>query len=522
MARTKTIDPPAANGTVTTKRFGWLKAKDYRGVELFELHLDGSNVRLSGPNEVGKSARIQAFWDLVKGVEKSRIGHPVRGHQTESGWVNDADKAILDGALIEEDQNGRHVGTIEIHREIDAQGNDLALTVTSDGEKWRKAGQDARLRAMCDALASDFTEFLHARPQDQLDTFLEVFQVPLPVEQVEKITGELFEPRPGEGYYEYVMRLSADRTGEFFIRRHAAGLEVQQKEKALREAKEKLESIGGAPLPEDKEESAEEALKKLETLQTQKQARIDAGTIASAAAAEHKVKTQKWRERLQQLAGKREADAQLTAKIKALQDEQAALRAQIAADEEWKVKAEPVLCESERRVATLQNEAAALPDPSAEIQTLTASIGGINQRNKALHARRFQQSVVTTLIEEVGQKVEAREVENRKLEAIRDLRGHALDDRDIGMPEIQVGSGELLYKGLSFKEAPRSAQVKTAILAIARRNPELKCLKLDDSESLDEASERMVWDLCAAQTPPWQILAASVERGVDKLTIKPG
>lgn len=322
-----------------------------------------------------------------------------------------------------------------------------------------------------------------------------------PVDQVAEITGEREDPRPGESADTYLMRLSADESGLWYVRRREANRAWAQKVAAEAEQREALHNLGG-PLAEAEQEPSPLAIAdQIAALHAKAKARADAAHAADRALNEHHDGATRLAQRRLEHAAAQEHAAELE---KALE----LARAKVADLRERVDRGGVIVAELAEAASTAKASADALPDPAQKIATLRQQLATVQQSAVTFGKRRHAHEQLERLAAEAATARAEHERQDAILSALRELRAHLLDGVDLGVPGLAVGDGELRLNGVSFRQASHAERLKVACAVAMRQQPKLKLLRVDDGEHLDRASRELVMRL--AEEHGWQVVMTMV------------
>ena len=76
---------------------------------------------------------------------------------------------------------------------------------------------------------------------------------------------------------------------------------------------------------------------------------------------------------------------------------------------------------------------------------------------------------------------------------------------------MSVGEGELLFDGVSFKQASMAQRIEVACAISMLQRPTLRLLRVDEAERLDSKTFKRLLELADAQN--FQVFAARVRDG---------
>ena len=469
------------------------RGKNVGKLQEVHLKLGGHSLVVSGSNKEGKSTTLRMIQIGLGQMGSKDMPESVRKGE-DSAWTD------LDIA---------HAETGEIlfncHRECEL--NEWAPIVVRDaktGEKKRRPQEF--MDSFIDRTCIRPFDWLDQRPVDQVDSVLRICRVPIPVDEIERITGERHEVIGDETVAQYLFRLSADKTGKYFVDRTIAGREWEQKKKSLRDQREKLDALpeipasDGADLAElmkqrDDLDSKRERRRALERKRDDRLAVLrrerdeaksfleDNEATMAALPDQLKAATQKANDTEAEIARLRKRLEQEVADIQAItlriQNGQGTLtenRAELQT-------AEKALADETKK---LQASVDALPDPTRQIEELTGKIATIDGRRQEIAKRKAMDDLFEQLRQEEADAKADYDKIDMKLTGLRDLRLHLLDNVDLGVPGLQIGDGELRLNDVPFKEQASSAEQGIVAYTLAKlRNPHARFMFADNSEKFD-------------------------------------
>ena len=222
-----------------------LLVDNFMRLTALRVDANGHHVVISGKNSSGKASALEAIWTALCGASMKKIPEPI--HKGE------------ERASIRLD-----LGKFVVTRRWSKSGGTTLTVTAADGNKISQPQE--LLNGLLSKFSLDPVEFLDLRPQDQVDQVLTLAGVAPPVAHVEEIVGERHEPKPGESADKYLMRLSADETGVYYVRRRDVWREWDQKKKALNEQSEIVRRLGGPVNGDGAEESASGIVAEIEAV----------------------------------------------------------------------------------------------------------------------------------------------------------------------------------------------------------------------------------------------------------------
>jgi recombinational DNA repair ATPase RecF len=456
--------PAKEKAAETPLRLNELEITNFKSIRARRISPKGHHVKVSGPNESGKTSTCEAIWTLLRGYKSKECPAPI--------FIGE-NKAVIRADF----------GEFTVERVFTPKGNRLTVE-RADGSKVSD-GQEM-LKALIGPLSGNLSEFIDARPIDQVETVLSVVGVDPPAAQVQTITGEAHTPLPGESAYRFFERLCADETGVFYHRRREARRLLDQKKAALEEERQVLQKLGGPVKEEEAQATTGDTLKAIAALEAkddQRKALVDRASEArkDADAAKEKL------DGLQSQRGREtESITALDAQIAALQAKRAKHAEAVEVLDGRIAKGTGVVGEYATEASACQEAADKFPDPRSEIARLRAQVQQAEQQSAARIKRQMQQERVATLAVDVEKADAAHQREDGLLNRLRALRSSILDGIDLGIPGLKVGNGELLLKGVPFVQASKSQKSLTAAAVAVRQKPGIGILWFDDANHLDD------------------------------------
>jgi hypothetical protein len=460
-----------------------LEISNFLRIEALTVDAEGKHVVISGPNGAGKTSSIDAVWDCLKGTRANQTPEPVHRGKAKGSVKLDLGEYLVERIWTE--KQGRLVVT------------------AADGSQIR------RPQELLDGLLSEYcldpVRFVEKRPQDQVDDVLRVCAVAPPVEAVQELTGEEHVPKPGESAESYLLRLSGDDVGLFYLRRREQHRVWEQKRAALEEQRA---VVGQLPKGDGEAPSATELLATIDRLQQQQQARADLADAARQA--EQTVCEAKGR-----LAGIEEelrredaAAARIRTELDRLQRE---LSAHIEAAQKLKERRDTgaaFIQEAEAELTDRERDLAATPDQSAILGRARAELRNL----EGLQAQLARTQVAREQLDRLAGEAEQAGAEHARLEtvlaALRELRANLLNGADLGVDGLAIGEGELLLKGIPFRQASKAESLRVACAVAMRLKPRLRLLRVDDGEHMDRHSWELLFRL--ADEHGFQVIATRV------------
>ena len=463
-----------------------LRIENFLRIRTATIRAMGRHVIISAKNGTGKTSALDSIWVCTMGPDSRNMPEPI--HHGE-------DKATITLDL----------GEVIAQRTFTKGGTKFSLTA-ADGSKFKNPGQI--LEGFMAKYALQPHTFLEKRPQDQLDDYLMVAGVTHPFEEVEQITGEKFPLQtPTESCYAWMTRISGDDTSIFYNRRRDKGRQWDDAKGAVTKQEEYLKTI---PVPEEQGDvtdlMAEEdllnkrQLKRTEAVTAYDKAKTNRTTAETAVTNATKAKT--------------EAQKKIDDLKKQLQDAEAAFR---TAETKLVIADDDLLTCKAIETDTL-NEMNLTPDLTEPISLIRARIKQASTGQEAAIKRKTAEDRLT----ELRMEAEKHETDHKNLETklnkLRALRKRILQGIDLGIPEISVGEGKLLYKQVDFKQASLAQGLRVACAIVMRQNPSLKLLRIDNAEHLDDESTQLILDM--ADKEGWQVIMTKVDSRNDNLNLE--
>lgn len=463
-----------------------LEIQNMLSIDARTIPLEGNHALISGRNGSGKSSTVDLMWWALEPLGK-RIEQPVKLGESEGHVTLDLGKWL-------------------VTRAANSAGH--ALTVRgADGTPVKRPAE------IIEGLLSDFAlnprEFLAKRPQDQVDEILRLCKVAPPVDEVEKITGERIETKPGESADGFLLRLSEDHTGVFFVRRLEAGRRAQEKRNACDEQNAQLTALGG-PVGEDENKSASDLMGEIDGLNEKAEARRRA--MEKAATAETGAQGGEGK-----LAGLRSEKAEAERRIEGLQRQIDEERQKVAVLVERIGNGEKVVAEAKRAAEEARAAATAMEDVGPALERARNLLKDVEKHNEGLVKRKHVQEQVERLEIQRAEAEADRDRAEEVLNALRNLRRHLLDGRDIGVEGLAVVDGRLELRGVGLGQASTAEQYDVACAVAVKQRPQLRLLRIDDGEHLDSETRKRVFE--RAERHGFQVLMTAVADGDLKVDI---
>lgn len=475
-------------------RVGKVAAQDFMRFDVFESDFAGRHAIARGPNAAGKTTILDMVWLTLQKAGK-KVKEPVR---------NGANKAVTSVEIID-----AVTGATKFIAERTWTNDETRLTVRApDGSKINKGSE--LVERFLDEWSLNLGLFLRSRPQDQVDEVLRVCEIMPPVAAIEAIMGEPCPAKPGESAYALLERYSADETGVVYVRRRETHRALDQKQAAAIELRNRLQLLGGPLENGQGPVSSSDILEKIGDLQEAADRRREAEQQARDRRKSYDVGMATIAGLETDLAKNRAETAEVEEQIRRLQARQQGLKQQGDAlaerIEQGKVKAEAFL----KVVEAAEAKVAEMEDPMPAIADLRRSLEKVESTNAALVKRKQGMEAI--------ERVEAEAVVIREeharldicLQRLRELRKSLLEGSDLGIAGLEIGDGELRLNGVTFSQASTAEQVAVACALAFKHSPDLKILRYDNAESLDDESLRKICEM--ADAAGWQLLLSQVER----------
>lgn len=471
VASTKTKPAPNTGNGLPPIKFAGIRAKNVCSLKLLELDLNGKSLVVSGSNASGKTTVLRTF---LLGLGQ------LAGKEIPESVLKGEDGAEIDLTLCHAETGEK---LFRIHRECTK--NKWAPIVVKDartGEKRERPQEfvDSFINHVClnPWLAMDM------RPQDQVDFVLRIGKVPLPIEEVKRITGVYHPPIGDETAAQYLLRLSADKTGKYYDERRRLNSEWEQKKKALAEQAERLEAL--VPLPADDGADIGELQKRRETLDQKREQRRALQQNAASIKVELETNEGTLAGLPVQLAQAQRQVSDTEAEIARLQSRLIKEKEAVAGLESRINRGKTIVAEIRAEWEAAEDAAKALPDPTPQIDAIDEQIRTIDARRNQIAKRQAMQDEHDRLHREAD-AAEARHAKaDIMMEEFRELRLHLLDNVPLGVPGLTVGEGGLRLNDLPFKEqASKSQQGRTWYRLARYQNPGAPFMFMDDAERFD-------------------------------------
>lgn len=463
-----------------------LEYQDYMKIKVFRVEPHGKSFRVLGKNAKGKTTSIDGIMELFATDSRNRPEAIREG----------ADKAIIAIDLCDD------AGKVQFRlQKTITPGSRSGRLIITDGPGNKIASQKELLAKFFTSYSIDPIKFKERREQDQIDDILEVCGVKPPVAQVKMITGEDHPAKPGETADAYMQRLSGDDTGVYFLSRLNAGREVTRLAGAIAKQKSMVDDLEAVQIINTR--PADDIIAEQKALNIEQEKRLAAK--AAYADKSHKVemaagvlreKTQKYDDTV--------------AEIYELEKKLSKLRETLQELDVERKTANLDLNDADRENDAARDALQQMPDYSDKIKTLASELDSALRNQKAITDRKTAKDRLGELTEEK----ETAEMYHIKAEQVlgdlRELRRQILENLDLGVPNLSVVNGSLRLNGKPFVQASEAEQIRVSMGVAMRRNPQLKLIRIDRGESLDEESQEYLFQLAHAKG--WQIVMACVSK----------
>lgn len=463
-----------------------LEYQDYMKITVFRVEPHGKSFRVLGKNAKGKTTSIDGIMELFATDSRNR----------PEAIRDGADKAIIAIDLC----NDAGEVMFRLQKTI-TPGSRSGRLIITDGPGNKISSQKELLAKFFTSYSIDPIKFMERREQDQIDDILEVCGVKPPVIQVKQLTGNDHPAKAGETADAYMARLSADDTGIYFISRLNAGREVTRLSGAIQKQKSHVDDLEAVQVL-DTRPADEIIAEQKKVLQKQKDRDILIATVQDVA---HRVSAAKT-----MLTDKEE-------KVAATKSEIAALEERLKKARETLVGLEVDVRTARLDLADVEGEHAAafesiegFPDQSLGLKAIATELDDALRNQKAITDRKTAKDRLSELAGE-KESAEALHMQAEKtLEDLRELRRQILENLDLGVPNLAVVNGALRLNNKPFVQASEAEKMRVSMGVAMRRNPQLKLIRIDKGESLDEESQEYLFQL--AHDKGWQIIMACVSK----------
>ena len=447
-----------------------LTIEDFMGVAAVEIDAKGNHVRIEGPNGSGKSSVLDAIFYALAGHRKSELPDPVKhGAKDADIWLE------LDNGM-------------KVHRHFAKSGNSRLDVYAGEN---KVASPQALLNELWDEYCLDPEAFLRRSQEGQIEELMHAAMLDvrnLAAQVVTLTKDDDDSARDGEMIQHYFDRLCADRTGKYYMKRLIAGQEAARAKEAKSIAVKELEDLGGPLAEGERQKSIVEMSAELRELEMRKSQREEMA-----------------RERT-----RLENDAeQLMASMVKMKNAIADLELQVqAADKKEQ--------ETRRAAGALTAKLEQGLDLQPAIDKATEHMETIEDQNESIARRKSASDFLDRATAQLKDAEGKHMVCEKTLDVLRAQRQQALDGIDVGVPGLKIDDGQLFYKGVPLKQASTSEQYRVAIGIAAKRNPNLRLLRVDNGEHLDAASMEALFDM--AEANDFQVIVTAVKES-DELMV---
>lgn len=471
--------------TQTPLRLRKLEVSNFLRITALTVDAEGKHVSITGKNGQGKTSALEAIWSALHGASTRETPEPIhRG--------SDKSSIRLD------------LGEFIVERHFVANGSKLVVTA-ADG------GKISRPQQLLDGLLATYSldpvAFIERRPQDQIDDILTICEITPPIKAVSEITGESAPARPGESADSYLLRLSADDSGLYYLRRRESGRIVDDKRAAVNEQRAILEALGD----DEQAASTSDLLAELSELDKEDAKRKDAAaTVASA--------SQKLVEAKSKLDSIKADRTREDAACQEIEKQIELLHGQLKAKRESIASLDQRISKGSDIVSMLDNNLKVMSDDLAKFMEISERRDSV--RNKlataeSVNAKRVKREHVSEQISRLSEEFQSAEAEHCRLDGVltklRELRAGLLDGINVGVDGLQVGDGELRLDSVPFLQASQAKKLRVACAVAMRQKPRLRLLRVDDGEHLDSESKSLLLSL--ADEHDFQVVMTSVSDG---------
>lgn len=451
---------------MSSHRIHKLNIQNFLRLEAFSVEPDGNHVVISARNGEGKTSVVEAIFEALQGSSSKDRPEPVhRG----------AEKALIELDL----------GEYLVEKHIAKDGKARLIVKTKDGSK--VSSPQKLLDGLLSQYCLDPVAFWHRRPQDQLDDVLKVCGIAPPVQQVEMITRVPSPAIPGESADQYLSRLSGDEVGEWYRRRRDQHRVVETNRGAV-EKQETLVKTLQETIPADVCVDQHAIMQEIDEAMHITKLRQQWASEWDASDRD----LQKANDTMDSI------DANISsikAELEALEKKRIALQANLVEQQQRKERGAAII----RELQTLRLENGKQLDKYPDQQKRIAELQSMlrqSQIHQAVHIKAQQaQERLDALRTEYAESQRSYAKLDLILEELRKLRKAMLEGVDLGVDGLEVGNGELLLNGVSFKQASTAQKLLVALAVAMRGQGALKLIRIDNGEMLDAASRRILLDL---------------------------
>lgn len=155
-----------------------LQATNYKRLKAVEITPDGNIVTIAGKNGAGKSSVLDAITAALGGVDKRKTPKPIRDGEETATIILETDELV-------------------VTRHFSATGASSLSVKTHDGAKFPKA--QAKLDDLLGKLSLDPFAFTMLSEKEQLETLLNLVDLPFDPQELEQQRKALYEQRAEVG-----------------------------------------------------------------------------------------------------------------------------------------------------------------------------------------------------------------------------------------------------------------------------------------------------------------------------------
>lgn len=450
---------------MSSHRIHKLHISNFLRLEAFSVEPDGNHVIISARNGEGKTSVVEAIFEALQGSSTKDRPEPVhRGAQK---------------ALIELD-----LGEYLVEKHIAKDGKARLIVKTKDGSK--VSSPQKLLDGLLSQYCLDPVAFWHRRPQDQLDDVLRVCGIVPPVQQVELITRTPSPAIPGETADQYLSRLSGDEVGEWYRKRRDLHREVETNRGAVEKQEELVKTL--------RETMPADVCDQNKIMQEIDEA-MHIAKLRQQWASEWDVSDRDVQKANDTMDGIDANISSITAELEALEKKRIALQANLVEQQQRKERGAAIIRELQALRLENGKQLDKYPDQQKRIAELQAMLRQ-SQIHQAQHIKAQQaQERLDALRTEYAESQRSYAKHDLILEELRKLRKAMLEGVDLGVDGLQVGNGELLLNGVSFKQASTAQKLLVSLAVAMRGQGALKMIRIDNGEMLDAESRRILLDL---------------------------
>ncbi len=456
----------------------------FKGISARTIDAQGHHVLIQGDNALGKSSCIDALIFGLRGVARGQDNPVMLGERSGSVTISLGSDQLCD---------------LVVTRSITAAGKSKLSIQGSDENGFPLDNSQSVLDALLGKYMLNPVAFLFKRPLEQADDLLASCEIEAPIKEVEALTKVPTPKKESETPLGYLMRLSADKTGEYYIHRLQAGRVLEQKKGALEEQVEIFEAMVPAQAPEP----TVELVKKLEgyTQQAEEKRRLEAVAVQAGVSLMLSQQSLKAAEKV--LAAIDQEIADLEVKLAQARAKRAA---QLIAIDDGAASV------FDRNTELLDASEAfeAAHDPQSEIAEVRQQIVGAEVQYAAHIAWKNAQTMVDRLQCEYDAAEQGKKSYDDILAGLRNLRKALLENLDLGISGLEATEDGLTIKDIPFAACSMSQRLRVACAVAMRQQPQLKLLLVDEGERLGETSKNLLIDL--ADEYGWQVVLTSVSK----------